>query len=160
MSEALPHYAAIQRHASEEADSLVQDALGVGVSRVEKDVVGASHAIYFLQLGDGREVVARVAIHPEHDVARDLWAMEVCRARGVPAPRVLAAHTDRAAGTPFAVLSRLPGNPAHARIQAGRMARCRGRCRSLCWNGCSHSSGVSATHWISLERSWYTATIG
>jgi aminoglycoside phosphotransferase (APT) family kinase protein len=80
---------------------------------VGKDTIGASHAVYFLTLEDGREVVARLAIHAEHDLARDLWATEVCRHAGVPAPEALAVRTDRSQGTPFAVLSRLPGRPAN-----------------------------------------------
>ena len=107
-----PHYLAIQRHPPEEAVALVAAALGTRVRRVGKDTIGASHAVYFLTLEDGREVVARLSIHAEHDLARDLWATEVCRQQGVPAPQVLAARTDRSQGTPFAVLSRLPGLPA------------------------------------------------
>ena len=116
----LPHYVAIQRHAPEEAVAFVESALSVGVVGVEKDVVGASHATYFMRLDDGREVVARIAIHPGHDLARDLWATETCRRLGVPAPEVLAAQTDSSAGTPFAVLSRLPGQAAHAAHLVGR----------------------------------------
>ena len=107
-----PHYLAIQRHAPEEAVALVEAAMAAHVRRVGKDTIGASHAVYFLTLEDGREVVARLAIHADHDLARDLWATEVCRRHGVPAPEVLAARTDRSRGTPFAVLSRLPGHPA------------------------------------------------
>jgi hypothetical protein len=51
-------------------------------------------------------------MHPEHDLARELWATERCRAAGVPAPRLLAADlAPGSGGAPFAVHERLPGRP-------------------------------------------------
>jgi hypothetical protein len=56
--------------------------VGETVARIERDRVSGSHAVFFVTLADGRECVLRVATHPEHDLARELWAAEQRRAAG------------------------------------------------------------------------------
>ncbi|MGH2355858.1 MAG: hypothetical protein ACRDJN_29970, partial [Chloroflexota bacterium] len=74
----------------EQAAALVRRALHAEVAGIEQNTIGASHAVYMATLADGRRCVVRVATHPEHDLAVELWATERCRALGVPVPEVLA----------------------------------------------------------------------
>ncbi len=105
-------YRLAQAHRAADARRALRMALGVGVTRLRRSPVGGSHAVYLATLADGRRCVARFATHPEHDLARELWATERCRLAGVPAPRLLAADLSPASGgSPFAVHECLPGRP-------------------------------------------------
>lgn len=113
-------YRLARAYPAQAAAALVERALGIQVVAIERDRTGGSHAVFFAQLADGQECVARVATHPEHDLARELWAAEQCRALGVPVPEVLAADTAPAGGAPpYAILRRSPGVPAHVVSLAG-----------------------------------------
>ena len=110
-------YRLAQAHRTADARAALRRTLGVGVARLRRSPVGGSHAVYLATLADGRACVARFATHPEHDLARELWATERCRVAGVPAPRLLAADlAPRDGAPPFAVHERLPGR------SGGRMA--------------------------------------
>src|SRR5262245_12200528 len=113
-------YRLARAHRAADARAALERALGARVVRLRRSPVGASHAVYLATLADGREGVARFATHPDHALARELWATERCRAAGLPAPRLLAADLAPAAGgPPFAVCERLPGQPGkRARLRS------------------------------------------
>jgi len=96
------------------AQALIERALGTRVVRIERDTVSGSHGVFFATLANGETCVARIATHPEHDLARELWAMEQCRRRGVPVPTLLAAETS--AEPPYAIMRRVRGVPAHGTV--------------------------------------------
>jgi aminoglycoside phosphotransferase (APT) family kinase protein len=105
-------YRLARAHRTADARAAVERALGGRVARLRRSPVGASHAVYLATLADGLQGVARFATHPDHALARELWATERCRAAGVPAPRLLAADlAPEGGGPPFAVHARLPGRP-------------------------------------------------
>jgi hypothetical protein len=62
----------------------LERALGVRVARLRRSPVGSSHAVHLATLADGREGVARFATHPDHALARELWATARCRAAAPP----------------------------------------------------------------------------
>jgi aminoglycoside phosphotransferase (APT) family kinase protein len=98
-------------HSPDLLATLVRSVLGVPPARIEADTYGATNAVYFVTLEDGRECVLRISI-PEActQVAAQVWAMAACAARGVLVPRVLAHDTTlRTFPEPYMILERLPG---------------------------------------------------
>jgi aminoglycoside phosphotransferase (APT) family kinase protein len=107
-------YRRIQSHTVQDAAALIHRALRVRPSTVEKDTIGASHAVYFARLPDGTECVLRVAMQPDQDERLELWMIERCRQLGVPVPEVLACEpVPRDAVPAFMIMRRLPGRPGH-----------------------------------------------
>src|SRR5205823_8620361 len=107
-------YRLARAYPSATAEALIECALGSRVVGIERDTVSGSHAVFFAALASGEECVVRIATHPEHDLARELWAMEQCGKRGVPVPAVLAAATTATGDTPpYLILRRVGGGPAH-----------------------------------------------
>ena len=93
---------------------LAELALGSRIARVERDSLGGSHAVYFAALENGEECVIRVATHPEHDMALELWVTERIRSLGLPVPETLAYDLAPKDGcAPYMVSRRMPGLPAH-----------------------------------------------
>ncbi len=92
----------------------LERSLGSRIARVERDSLGGSHAVFFVTLEDGEERVLRIATHPEHDLALEIWVGERCRSLGLPVPETIACSLASEAGCPpFMVLRRMPGHPAH-----------------------------------------------
>jgi aminoglycoside phosphotransferase (APT) family kinase protein len=107
-------YQRAQAHRIEDAAALVEGALGRRVARIERDDVAGSRAVYFVTLADGLECVLRVATSPGQDLALERWAMEQCRARGVPVPEILAGEMAPTGGSPpYVIDRRMPGALAH-----------------------------------------------
>jgi aminoglycoside phosphotransferase (APT) family kinase protein len=107
-------YQRSRAHGSKEAVVAVERLMGTRVATIDRDTVGASHAVYLLTLTDGRPCVARFSTDPDHNLARELWATEHCRLAGLPAPRLLAADLAPADGSPpVAIHERLLGVPGH-----------------------------------------------
>ena len=108
----------------EAAAALIEGALGSAVARIERDTVSGSHAVFFATLAGGEECVARIATHPEHNLARELWAAEQCRQRGVPVPPVLTSATARAGNSlPYVISDRARGAPAYGAALTTRERR-------------------------------------
>jgi aminoglycoside phosphotransferase (APT) family kinase protein len=107
-------YRLARSYPTADAVAAVERVLATRVAAAHRSTVGSSHAVFFVALEDGRRCVARVATHPEHALARELWATEVCRRAGVPAPRLLGADLAPSDGSPpLAVHEHLPGEPGH-----------------------------------------------
>ena len=97
-------------HSTQDAVEALERLLKVTVVGIDRSGVGSSHAVYVVDLEDGRRCVARFATHPEHRLAQEVWASERCRQSGLPVPRLLAgALTSADSSPPFAVYEHLPG---------------------------------------------------
>jgi aminoglycoside phosphotransferase (APT) family kinase protein len=99
-----------QAHRPQDAVLALERTLKVAVATIDRSGVGSSHAVYLVDLEDGRRCVARFATHAEHHLEREVWASERCRQAGLPVPRVLAADlrpTDHS--PPLAVYEHMPG---------------------------------------------------
>lgn len=107
-------YRRLSVHRVADAEALIEHALGRSPLIVRKDTAGSSHAVYFVTLADGGEVVLRVAMQPDQDEALERWMIGRCRAAGVPVPDVLVCRPSAGDGVPaFVITRRLPGRPAH-----------------------------------------------
>ncbi len=99
-----------QAHSTQDAVEALERSLKVTVEGIDRSGVGSSHAVYVVDLEDGRRCVARFATHPEHRLAQEVWASERCRQSGLPVPRLLAgAFKPADSSPPFAVYEYLPG---------------------------------------------------
>ena len=100
---------------SQDLADLVERVLRCAVTLIECDAVGGSNATYFVQLVTGEDIVVRVARPEIADLlVQEIWAMDQCRAQGVPTPEIL--HFEIASeGFPesYVIMRRLPGVPAH-----------------------------------------------
>lgn len=97
-------------HSTQDAVEALERLLNVTVVGIVRSGVGSSHAVYVVDLEDGRRCVARFATHPEHRLAQEVWASERCRQSGLPVPRLLAgALTSADSSPPFAVYEYLTG---------------------------------------------------
>lgn len=107
-------YRRIRSHTVEDAAALIHGALGLTPSSVEKDAVGASHAVYFARLPDGTDCVLRVATQEEQDEGPEVWVAEQCVPLGIPVPHVVASRPGTRDGAPgFTIMRRLAGVPGH-----------------------------------------------
>jgi aminoglycoside phosphotransferase (APT) family kinase protein len=98
-----------------EIGEVVGSVLGYAVARVERDAVGGSNQTFFVRLVTGEEIVVRVA-PPESAnlLAEEIWAMDQCRAQGVPTPEIVHAEPfPEEFCEPYVMMRRLPGTPAH-----------------------------------------------
>jgi aminoglycoside phosphotransferase (APT) family kinase protein len=107
-------YRLAQSFSTAAAASLVERALGRTVAGIDRDTVAGSHAVFFVRLEEGFECVLRVATAAHQSVERERWVIEQCRARGVPAPEIIAGQASPADGAlPYLIARRMPGVPAH-----------------------------------------------
>ena len=99
-----------QAHRTQDAVQALEQTLRVTVVGIDRSAVGSSHAVYLVDLTDGRRCVARFATHPEHRLAQEVWASERCRQAGLPVPRFIAgAFTPADSSPPFVVYEYVPG---------------------------------------------------
>ncbi len=102
-------------HMPQDVLALTESVLGNRVTRIEKDYLGASNAVYFATLADGLHCVVRIS-PPDQGalLAQEIWAYTQARVVGVPVPEILAADTSlRSFPKPYIILRRLPGVPAY-----------------------------------------------
>ena len=105
----------------------VRRATGSDVVRHERILAGLTNEVYAATAADGQAVIVRIAHAPGPQFEQERWAIERCRAAGVPVPEILALdHDVPAHGRPGAervsicVERTLPGEPL------GRIVRARG----------------------------------
>jgi aminoglycoside phosphotransferase (APT) family kinase protein len=99
-----------QAHRTQDAVLALERTLRVSVVGIQRSAVGSSHAVYLVDLEDGRRCAVRFATHAEHRLAQEVWASERCRQSGLPVPRLLGADfAPPDYSPPFAVYEYLPG---------------------------------------------------
>lgn len=102
-------YRLAQSFSEETALALIEETLGETVQAIQRNEVAGSHAVFFAVTSRGERVL-RVATHPEHDLALELWAEAQGRAAGVPVPGMLASvTTPRSDQLPFVISARASG---------------------------------------------------
>lgn len=108
-------YRLAQSFCESAARALVEGALHTSVRAIQRNEVAGSHAVFFAETTTQGECVLRVATHPEHDLALELWAEARGRKAGVPVPKVLASVTEPSEGMlPFVIAQRASGAAAHS----------------------------------------------
>ena len=109
-------YRLAQSFSESAARALIEATLGSSVRTTQRNEVAGSHGVFFAETAEG-EYVLRVATHPEHNLALELWAEAQARKAGVPVPEVLASVTDPPPGMPpFVIARRAPGEAAHTAL--------------------------------------------
>jgi hygromycin-B 7''-O-kinase len=95
--------------------SLVAATLHAEVAEIERDILGASNATYFIRLADSTECVVRISpIDQSELLAQQIWALHRAAEAGLPVPTIFAAdHSPADFPAPYMVMSRLPGVPAY-----------------------------------------------
>lgn len=109
MSEFLQRRHATVQATRSELDALARAATGTGIAATERLVAGYDNEVHRVGLADGRRVYIRIRRFGRRPFAEELWAMEECRARGVPVPAVLA--LGEAGGAEAMVLAEASGRP-------------------------------------------------
>ena len=103
-------------HSQQDVVALIDSKLRRKVVHLERDTVGASHAVYFATLAAGADCVVRVSCDPDfyHLLEQEVWAATQCRERGVPVPEILAYEMSPSDfPEPYMIMPRVAGTPAH-----------------------------------------------
>lgn len=72
----------------------VRRATGANLARHERIMAGLSNEVYAVTTADGQAVIVRIAHAPGPQFAQERWAIERCRAAGVPVPEILSLEHD------------------------------------------------------------------
>ncbi|WP_405150812.1 phosphotransferase [Sphaerisporangium sp. NBC_01403] len=109
-----------RRLSAAQLDALILGALGTGVASAEELTDGFANAVWRLSLGDGRQVVLKVAPPPDLELLRyerDLLRTEalvyhLATPTGLPLPRLLhSGFDDPELGGDYLIMSALDGVP-------------------------------------------------
>ncbi|MFC6080600.1 phosphotransferase family protein [Sphaerisporangium aureirubrum] len=109
-----------QRLTTAQLGTLIRGALGTEVTSAEELVDGFANAVWLLTLGDGRQVVLKVAPPPDLDLLRyerallrtEALVYHLAAPAGVPLPRLLhSGFDDPELGSDYLIMSALDGVP-------------------------------------------------
>lgn len=107
-----------QRHAAYQTPQacifdLFQQTTGNDPSHSEKLVRGYDNEVYAVQTRQGNDYIIRIQQHGDTGYAEEQWAIDQCRAVGVPAPEIcyVGVLTVGDQSKPVMVQRRVPGRP-------------------------------------------------